>query len=297
MVQTNSIKPLIICGPTCSGKSDVANTIAPIINGEIISADSMQIYKEFNIGTAKITESEMSVKHYMIDIADANAEFSVAEYANIAKNVIADIKRRKKVPIIAGGTGLYINSIIFDYDFNQCNKNDEIRRKYQKFSDENGKDALYALLKEKNPNAYEKLHMNDTKRIIRALEIAELGGISIPSKQLNDDYVIIGIDVDRKTLYDKINKRVEHMFTSGLELEVKNIANKYGFEIQAMQAIGYKEFKGYFNGEYDRRTLMELIKRHTRNYAKRQITWLKQIPNIVWLKKENITDNILKLYD
>ncbi len=297
MVQTNSIKPLIICGPTCSGKSDVANTIAPIINGEIVSADSMQIYKEFNIGTAKITESEMSVKHYMIDIADANAEFSVAEYANIAKNVIADIKRRKKVPIIAGGTGLYINSIIFDYDFNQCNKNDEIRRKYQKFSDENGKDALYALLKEKNPNAYEKLHMNDTKRIIRALEIAELGGISIPSKQLNDDYVIIGIDVDRKTLYDKINQRVEHMFTSGLELEVKNIANKYGFEIQAMQAIGYKEFKGYFNGEYDRRTLMELIKRHTRNYAKRQITWLKQIPNIVWLKKENITDNILKLYD
>ena len=297
MVQTNSIKPLIICGPTCSGKSDVANTIAPIINGEIVSADSMQIYKEFNIGTAKITESEMSVKHYMIDIADANAEFSVAEYANIAKNVIADIKRRKKVPIIAGGTGLYINSIIFDYDFNQCNKNDEIRRKYQKFSDENGKDALYALLKEKNPNAYEKLHMNDTKRIIRALEIAELGGISIPSKQLNDDYVIIGIDVDRKTLYDKINQRVERMFTSGLELEVKNIANKYGFEIQAMQAIGYKEFKGYFNGEYDRRTLMELIKRHTRNYAKRQITWLKQIPNIVWLKKENITDNILKLYD
>lgn len=297
MVQTNSIKPLIICGPTCSGKSDVANTIAPIINGEIVSADSMQIYKEFNIGTAKITESEMSVKHYMIDIADANAEFSVAEYANIAKNVIADIKRRKKVPIIAGGTGLYINSIIFDYDFNQCNKNDEIRRKYQKFSDENGKDALYALLKEKNPNAYEKLHMNDTKRIIRALEIAELGGISIPSKQLNDDYVIIGIDVDRKTLYDKINQRVEHMFTSGLEREVKNIADKYGFEIQAMQAIGYKEFKGYFNGEYDRRTLMELIKRHTRNYAKRQITWLKQIPNIVWLKKENITDNILKLYD
>ena len=297
MVQTNSIKPLIICGPTCSGKSDVANTIAPIINGEIVSADSMQIYKEFNIGTAKITESEMSVKHYMIDIADANAEFSVAEYANIAKNVIADIKRRKKVPIIAGGTGLYINSIIFDYDFNQCNKNDEIRRKYQKFSDENGKDALYALLKEKNPNAYEKLHMNDTKRIIRALEIAELGGISIPSKQLNDDYVIIGIDVDRKTLYDKINQRVERMFTSGLELEVKNIADKYGFEIQAMQAIGYKEFKGYFNGEYDRRTLMELIKRHTRNYAKRQITWLKQIPNIVWLKKENITDNILKLYD
>ncbi len=297
MVQTNSIKPLIICGPTCSGKSDVANTIAPIINGEIVSADSMQIYKEFNIGTAKIIESEMSVKHYMIDIADANAEFSVAEYANIAKNVIADIKRRKKVPIIAGGTGLYINSIIFDYDFNQCNKNDEIRRKYQKFSDENGKDALYALLKEKNPNAYEKLHMNDTKRIIRALEIAELGGISIPSKQLNDDYVIIGIDVDRKTLYDKINQRVERMFTSGLELEVKNIANKYGFEIQAMQAIGYKEFKGYFNGEYDRRTLMELIKRHTRNYAKRQITWLKQIPNIVWLKKENITDNILKLYD
>ncbi len=297
MVQTNSIKPLIICGPTCSGKSDVANTIAPIVNGEIVSADSMQIYKEFNIGTAKITESEMSVKHYMIDIADANAEFSVAEYANIAKNVIADIKRRKKVPIIAGGTGLYINSIIFDYDFNQCNKNDEIRRKYQKFSDENGKDALYALLKEKNPNAYEKLHMNDTKRIIRALEIAELGGISIPSKQLNDDYVIIGIDVDRKTLYDKINQRVERMFTSGLELEVKNIADKYGFEIQAMQAIGYKEFKGYFNGEYDRRTLMELIKRHTRNYAKRQITWLKQIPNIVWLKKENITDNILKLYD
>ena len=297
MVQTNSIKPLIICGPTCSGKSDVANTIAPIINGEIVSADSMQIYKEFNIGTAKITESEMSVKHYMIDIADANAEFSVAEYANIAKNVIADIKRRKKVPIIAGGTGLYINSIIFDYDFNQCNKNDEIRRKYQKFSDENGKDALYALLKEKNPNAYEKLHMNDTKRIIRALEIAELGGISIPSKQLNDDYVIIGIDVDRKTLYDKINQRVERMFISGLELEVKNIADKYGFEIQAMQAIGYKEFKGYFNGEYDRRTLMELIKRHTRNYAKRQITWLKQIPNIVWLKKENITDNILKLYD
>ena len=297
MVQTNSIKPLIICGPTCSGKSDVANTIAPIINGEIVSADSMQIYKEFNIGTAKITESEMSVKHYMIDIADANAEFSVAEYANIAKNVIADIKRRKKVPIIAGGTGLYINSIIFDYDFNQCNKNDEIRRKYQKFSDENGKDALYALLKEKNPNAYEKLHMNDTKRIIRALEIAELGGISIPSKQLNDDYIIIGIDVDRKTLYDKINQRVERMFISGLELEVKNIADKYGFEIQAMQAIGYKEFKGYFNGEYDRRTLMELIKRHTRNYAKRQITWLKQIPNIVWLKKENITDNILKLYD
>lgn len=297
MVQTNCIKPLIICGPTCSGKSDVANNIAPKINGEIISADSMQVYKEFNIGTAKITKDEMNVKHYMLDIIDANAEFSVAEYAENTKKIIKDIKSRNKIPIIVGGTGLYINSIIFDYDFNQCNKDKEIRRKYQDFLDKNGKDALYSLLKEKNPEAYKKLHLNDVKRIIRALEIAELGGKSEPSKQLNDEYVIIGIDVERNILYERINQRVEHMFALGLEQEVKHLADKYGFDIQAMQAIGYKEFKGYFDGEYDYETLKELIKQHTRNYAKRQITWLKQLPDVIWLKKEDIIDNVLRLYN
>jgi len=297
MVQTHSVtEPLIICGATCVGKSQTANKIASILGGEIVGADSMQIYKKLNIGTAKTAPDEMLVPHYMIDIIEPNCEYSVAEYRENATKIIADIQGRTKTPVIVGGTGLYINSIIYNYDFNNCARDEKKRAEYSEFLEKNGKQALFELLKVKDVEAYNRLHINDTKRIIRALEIADLGGTTAAKQTLNANYAIIGLNIDRAILYEKINKRVEQMFIDGLCEEVKAISDKIGFDVQAMQAIGYKEFKAYFDGQYGLVELKELIKQHTRNYAKRQITWFKSLPNIIWCEPKDAVAVALKLY-
>lgn len=282
-------KILFIVGPTATGKSKLAVEIARRLDGEIISCDSMQIYKNMDIGTAKVTIEEMSgIAHYMIDIVDAGSNFDVASYQKMADDIIKDILNRGKTPIIVGGTGLYVNSIIYPMSFALSDKDDKLRQELLAFLEENGKDALYQKLVDLDKSTAEKLHPNDTKRVIRAIEIAK-SNKTIKSnldemKKPKYDYVMIGLNTDRKVLYDRINQRVDIMFGNGLLDEVNYLlSNKLvTFDSQSMQAIGYKEFKPYLLGEIDIDTVKDKIKQNSRNYAKRQITWFKKYENLVW---------------
>jgi len=277
---------VVICGATASGKSSLAIETAKKINGEIVGADSMQIYKKMNVGTAKITAEETcGIPHYMIDVVEPQLPYSVAEYAENAKKIIKDIENRGKTPIICGGTGLYINALI--YDFSMSSYDPELRENLYKEAEEKGIDYMYEKLLSVDPLAV-KIHKNNKKRVIRALEVYYTEGKSILSKRDTENsvpHLIYSIDMPRETLYDRVDKRVDAMFDNGLCEEVDSLLNeeKLTFDMQSMQAIGYKEFKGYYNSEYDKDTLKNLIKQHTRNYAKRQLTWFKRIQTCKWL--------------
>lgn len=289
---------LIICGATATGKSELGIFAAKSFSGEIISADSMQIYKKMNIGTAKITQDEMqSIPHYMIDVVEPDQSFSVAEFNEHAENHIKKILDRNKKPIIVGGTGLYINSLIYDYSFGS--KQDPIiRQKYKDLEKEKGKEFLYELLMQKNPDVASKIHANNVVRVIRALENEELGaraGDDLKTPKRN--YKAIAILEDREILYDRINKRVDKMFDLGLVDEVKMLLDQsVNFDCQSMQAIGYKEFKEYFENKSSLDEVKEKIKQNSRNYAKRQFTWFKKLPNIVWCNSHEQAKNIIKEY-
>lgn len=285
-------KILIITGPTASGKTNLALRCAKQLDGEIISADSMQVYRHLNIGTAKITKLEMQgIRHHLIDVVNPDQEFSVGQFVTLARDIIEDIFSRNKVPIIVGGTGLYIKSLIYPYTFANTPKNNDVRQKYKDLLEKNGQDYLYNLLKQKDSIASQKVHPNDTKRVIRALEIIELSGKTKSEQNLENitpayDYLLVAIDLDRQVLYDRINKRVDNMFNNGLVSEVKKLIESklVTFDCQSMQAIGYKEFKDYFNGAIGLSQLKELIKQHSRNYAKRQLTFIRGFDNVLWLK-------------
>lgn len=290
-------KLIFIVGPTASGKSKVAIKLAKKLNTEIISADSMQIYKHMNIGTAKITEAESEgIIHHMIDIIEPTAEFSVADYKEKANSIINKLLNENKTPIICGGTGLYISSIIYPLNFSNASKNVKLRNKLTNELNMYGSEYLYNKLKILDPNSAEKISINDTKRLIRALEINILSGKQKIQNEVQRpmyDYLMIGLNPNREALYSRINSRVDLMFNSDLIEEVENLL-KIGvnFNNQSMQAIGYKEFKQYFDNEITELELKNLIKKHTRNYAKRQITWLKKYPKIYWFDKLNA-----ELYD
>lgn len=291
----SSPKLIIIGGTTASGKSKLAVHIAKQIGGEVVSADSMQIYKRMDIGTAKVTLDEMDeIPHHMIDIAEPTDSFSCAEYKILAEKCIADIISRGKTPIVAGGTGLYISSIVYDMSYGGTEKNEEIRKKYAEIESQNGRTFLYNLLVEKDPESAKKLHENDVKRIIRALEIVDLGLTKRSDEEVfTDKYDIYmyGLAQPREQLYESINRRVDIMFESGIEKEVETlIAEGVTFDNQSMAAIGYREFKGYFGGEYNLDGLKELIKKNSRNYAKRQLTWFKRYKNIEWFNP--LEDNV-----
>lgn len=283
-------KILVICGPTASGKTKLGIQCANLFDGEIISSDSMQIYKKLNIGTAKPTNIELSqAKHHLIDIVNPNQEFSVGEYSKLAKEKINELLSAGKLPIIVGGTGLYIKSIIYPFTFAGTPKNQEIRDKYNKLLEEKGREYLYALLKEKDFEASKKIHLNDTKRIIRALEIAETSNTTKTELNCEDvemDYepIIIALDIPREELYERINKRVDIMVKEGVEKEIKELLNKNEISIdcQSMQAIGYKEFFPYFNSAVSFVDTIELIKKNTRNYAKRQLTFFRAFKDAKW---------------
>ena len=280
-------KLIFIVGPTATGKSDLSIQLAIKINAEIISSDSMQIYQNMNIGTAKIMPEEMcNVPHHMIDIIPENASYDVSSYQKAVDSILYNIDLENKYAIIVGGTGLYVNSIIYPMSFGN-NKNSKIREELTKFLEENGKDALFEKLIALDSKSAEKLHKNDTKRVIRAIEIAldsNLKSSLDEMKKTRYDYIMVGLNTDRKLLYDRINNRVDKMFNLGLEKEVKNLLDTKSvtFDSQSMQAIGYKEFNDYFNGLITKKELVELIKKNSRNYAKRQITWFKKYENIKW---------------
>ena len=288
------MKVLIIGGPTASGKTAFAIECANRFNGEIVSCDSMQIYKDLNIGTAKPTKEELlKAKHHMVDIVACGESFSVQQYVTLAREVISDIFSRGKLPIIVGGTGLYIRGLLYPYSFANAPKNDEIREKYQQILQKKGKEYLFELLKDSDPISCKKISMNDTKRVIRALEICEITGKPKSSHVQEEkpvyDSIFIALNPSREALYNKINKRVDEMFSMGLEGEIKTLleAHKLSRKSQSMQAIGYKEFFDYFDGKTTLEETKERIKQNSRHYAKRQLTFLRGFDNVFWVDPQN----------
>lgn len=289
-------KVIIIGGPTASGKSSLAIELAKVLNGEIISADSMQIYKKLDIGTAKVTEEEMQgIKHYMIDICEVEEKFSVADFQKLAYEYIEKILEKGKTPIIAGGTGLYISSLVDNMKFTEETIKDKIVREkmYEKAEElkEEAPDYFYNLLLKIDEEAAKKIEKNNLKRVIRALEIyyttGETKTMQDKKTTLEDikyDYKTFIIDWDRQMLYDRINKRIDIMVDQDILKEVKWLYNKnLPQDNTAMAAIGYKEFFPYLTGQLSLEECVEKLKQETRRYAKRQITWFKRIKNIKYI--------------
>jgi tRNA dimethylallyltransferase len=297
-------KVIIIFGPTGVGKTKLSLELAKELNGEIISADSMQIYKKMDIGTAKILKNEMQgFSHYLLDIVEPTQQYSVGEYVKEANKIISDIISRNKTPIIVGGTGLYINALTNNYDFHEAAKDEQIRKKYKQLAEEKGKEFVYNLLKEKNLIRASQLHPNDVKRVVRALEIIEINenkdqnNKKTSKKQENNyDFLLFGLNMEREQLYENINLRVEKMFEEGLIKEVKDLL-KSGLkkEDQSMQGIGYKEVIEGLEKNQPEKEIKEEIKKRTRNYAKRQLTFMRGMKNLIWIEAGQTAKNeILK---
>ena len=277
-------KLILISGPTGVGKSSLAIELAKILDTEIISADSMQIYKGFNIGTAKVTEEEMQgIKHHMIDIVEANDNFSVKEYREMAYKIIDKLYAENKIPIVVGGTGLYINSLIYNLNFDDNNADEDIRNMLNNMLEEKGIEYIRKILKHVDEESYNKLHLNDYKRNVRALEyfLCKNEKYSEKENQFRVDngkyeWYLYALTRDRKDLYKDIDARVDEMVREGLLDEFETL-KKLGVkdDAQSMTAIGYKELVKYKNGDYDLDTAIKLIKQHSRNYAKRQLTWFR----------------------
>ncbi len=285
-------KLIAIVGPTATGKSDVAVELAKRIGGEVVSADSMQIYTQMDIGTAKITQAEMQgVPHYLIDIVAPAKPFSVAEYQRLAREIIGDISRRGKIPILVGGTGLYVRSVIDKLEFPSGEISSEVRERLEEKARSGGPEALYKELIQKDPAAVEIVHPNNVRRIIRALEVIELTGRPFSSyhgawkdRESIYDLEVFGLTMERKLLHERINERVERMVRAGLLDEVKNLVG-HGYErfLTSQQAIGYKEVIGYLHGDIPLEEAVETIKARTRQYAKRQFTWFRADPRVQWI--------------
>lgn len=282
---------IILTGPTAVGKTDLSIQLAKAVDAEIVSADSMQIYKYMDIGSAKVTEEEMQgVKHYLVDEIEPDMPFSVSEYKRMAEEYIDEISSRGKNVIVTGGTGLYLNSLIYDMDFGKSDANQELREELNKELEENGPAYMYEKLVSLDKEAAERIHPNNTKRVIRAIEVAMSGEkMNDFSKDLryNKKYrpIIIVLNRDRQALYDRINLRVDIMLKNGLIEEVKGLLEKgYTKDMISMQGIGYKEIIKYFDGEYTLDEAIEIIKRDSRRYAKRQLTWFRRYEDAEWFE-------------
>ncbi len=295
-------KVIVICGPTASGKTALSIELAKKIDGEIVSCDSMQIYKEMDIGTAKPTLEEMQgIKHYMIGIISPNERYSVADYKKDAKIAIKEILGKGKVPIVVGGTGLYIDSLIYEIEYQDIEFDKEYREHLEKEVKEKGLEELYNVAKEIDPEAIEKISKNDKKRILRILEIYHATGENKTEqerksrqKEVEYDYKVYALNMDREKLYDRINKRVDKMIEEGLIQEVEKIYKKYNDFPTAMQGLGYKEVVEYLEGKLTKEEMIEKIKQETRRYAKRQLTWFRKNKQTIWLDvgKNTIQNNI-----
>lgn len=286
-------KILIICGPTASGKSELAVKCAELLNSEIISADALDVYRGLNVGTAKPTKNEMcGVKHHLLDIVAADKTFSVGDYKELARPIVDRLIEKGKIPVICGGTGFYINSIIYDLSYGNSVANLKAREKYMKLAEEKGKQAVFDVLSAVDPETAAKLHPNDLKRVVRALEIYESGTkkSDIKDQQIPVyDYAAFAVDYEREELYARIDKRVDRMLENGLVEEVDGlIKNGINIKNQSMQGIGYKEIYSYLNGYCTLNEAIAAIKLNTKHYAKRQITFFKRLQGLVWLKPDNI---------
>lgn len=294
-------KVIVIVGPTASGKSVCAIELAKRIDGEIVSADSMQIYKEMNIGTAKVTNEEMSgVKHYMINIVNPDEDFNVAMYKKMAEEALEEIVSKGKMPIVVGGTGLYINTLVNGIEFSEIDKDEEYRKELEKKVSVEGIDGIYEELKSVDPEAANIIDKNNVRRVIRALEIYKVTGKTKTEldkesiKETKFDFLMYGIKTDREELYNRINKRIDYMMEQGLVSEVEELNKKYKMSKTALQGLGYKEVIEYINGNCNYDEMIEKLKMETRRYAKRQITWFKRDERITWVPKEKMVDVIMQ---
>lgn len=280
---------IAIVGPTAVGKTHASIAIAKRLNGEIISGDSMQVYKELDIGTAKITEAEMQgIPHYMIDTKEPYDNFSVADFQREVQMNIKEITSRGKIPIIAGGSGLYVQAALYNYHFSEQKRDNTLTKKLEKQIKNEGIIPLYNRLKEIDPEQAAKIHPNNHRRVIRALEVYETTGMTMTAYQRQQKQespytpILIGLTMERSLLYERINQRVDLMLQNGLLREVKNIYQQGYENCQSMQAIGYKEFIPYLQGEQSLERSIELLKRNSRRFAKRQYTWFKNKMNVHW---------------
>lgn len=299
-------KVIVICGPTASGKTALSIELAKKINGEIVSADSMQIYKDMDIGSAKPTKEEMDgIKHYLLDFVSPENRYSVADYKKDATIAINEIIEKGKIPIIVGGTGLYIDSLIYNIDYPEIEFDEEYRENLEKRVAEEGLQNLYEEAKQIDEQAMKNISQNDKKRILRVLEVYHQTGKTKTEQEIESrkneipyDYYVFALNMDREKLYNRINKRVDIMIEQGLIEEVEGIIKKYKKYPTSMQALGYKEIKEYLNRNITKEQAIETVKQETRRYAKRQLTWFRKNKQTIWLnaldKKE---DNIKKILE
>ena len=290
-------KPLvIISGPTAAGKTDLSVSLAKLINGEIISADSMQVYKGFDIGTAKTTSEEMSgIKHYLIDELEPDEEFNIFEFKTRAEKYINEIVSKGKIPVIVGGTGFYIQSVIYDVNFSEEGADRSYRKQLEHTAVEKGPGYLHDMLKSIDPSSAEAIHANNVKRVIRALEYHHETGQMISehnqeqrAKGSDYNFAYFVLNRERSVIYDRINRRVDKMIEDGLIDEVqKLIASGVSPDSLAMQGLGYKEIYAYLDGRLSLEDAISLLKQSTRHFAKRQITWFKRERDVIWLNYED----------
>ena len=293
----NKPKVIVICGPTASGKTALSIELAKKINGEIISSDSMQIYKDMDIGTAKPTKQEMQeIKHYLLDFVEPDQRYSVAQFKKDAEKAIEEILAKNKVPIIVGGTGLYVDSLIYGIEYQEIELDKKYREELEERAQKEGLETLYEQAKKIDPQAIEKISANDKKRILRILEIYHSTGktktqqeIESRKNEVKYDYKVFALNIEREKLYERINKRVDIMIKQGLIQEVENLCSKYTEFPTAMQGLGYKEVVEYLQGKISEQEMIEKIKMETRRYAKRQLTWFRKNKQTIWLDAVSYT--------
>lgn len=307
-------KPLIVLtGPTAAGKTELSIALAEKLNGAIISADSMQVYKYMNIGSAKIRPEEMQgIRHYLVDVLDPREEFHVARFQQMAKEALEEIYRNGQLPIVVGGTGFYIQALLKDIDFDESSGELPCRKELEETARREGGAVLYERLKQVDPESAEAIHPNNVKRVIRALEFYQETGqpISLHNKEQKEKqppytYAYFVLNDDRARLYERIDRRVDRMVEQGLVEEVRWL-KEHGYDrsLVSMQGLGYKELFPYLDGTCSLEEAVEIIKRDTRHFAKRQITWFKREPDVIWLNqqefgydKEKILKRMLELWE
>ncbi|RFU71374.1 tRNA (adenosine(37)-N6)-dimethylallyltransferase MiaA [Peribacillus saganii] len=290
-------KLLVIIGPTAVGKTKLSVELAKRFNGEIISGDSMQVYKRMDIGTAKISVSEMDgIPHHLIDIKEPDEPFNANEFQRLATKFIKDIHKRGRLPIIAGGTGLYIQSVLHQYQFSEAPGDPEYRTELEQLAGKQGNEAVHALLHKVDPESAARIHPNNVRRVIRALEIFHSTDKTM-SEQLIDqplernyDSLIVGLTMERELLYSRINKRVDLMMEQGLLQEVKSLFELGLKECQSIQAIGYKEIYAYLEGKITLEEAVEQLKQNSRRYAKRQLTWFRNKMDVSWFDMSDLRE-------
>lgn len=299
MVKKMKKKILVLAGPTGVGKTELSIELAKRLNGEIISADSMQIYKHMDIGSAKVTKEEMDgIKHHLIDVVEPSERFSASDFKEYGEKALEEIFAKDKFPMIVGGTGLYINALTCNMNFSETDKDQEYRDKLDALADEKGNEYIHEFLKDIDPISYKEIHPNNRKRVIRALEVYKLTNKPFSSYNAGEDFYESNYDIyfyvltmNRDKLYERINKRVDIMMEKGLLEEcIKLKEMGYTSSIQAMQGIGYKEILFHLEGKTSLEDSVDMIKQGSRNYAKRQLTWFRRDPRAVFLDKDILTN-------